>query len=254
MVDSVEDYYLGIENNATLSDRQLIGLFGHFLQIRKKVTAFTPQDIDACFLACHLQKPSWTRVYLNGFSKKGKDKFIKKDGGYALTHQSQIEAKKLLGDETSRTQTSSILSELSGKVIDETEKAFLDEAILCFKARAHRATIVMVWVLTIDHLYRYVLSSKAPEFNAALAKLTDKKLQSLVVRNRDDLTELKESKFIELLKSAQIIDKDVRKILDEKLGTRNSAAHPSSTTFSARKTEEFVEDLITNVILKHPII
>lgn len=46
---------------------------------------------------------------------------------------------------------------------------------------------------------------------------------------------------------------DVRKILDEKLGFRNSCAHPSSIAVGDSKALSFVEDLVDNVIAKHPI-
>jgi hypothetical protein len=87
------------------------------------------------------------------------------------------------------------------------------------------------------------------EFNTALAKNSDKKINKIV--NYDDFGELKESKFIEVSKSAGIISNDVRKILDEKLGIRNSAAHPSGIAFSGHKTTEFILDLISNIVLKY---
>jgi hypothetical protein len=67
----------------------------------------------------------------------------------------------------------------------------------------------------------------------------------------DDFSEISESKQIELTKSAGIISNDVRKILNEKLGIRNSAAHPSGITFSEHKATEFALDLIGNVLLKY---
>jgi hypothetical protein len=67
----------------------------------------------------------------------------------------------------------------------------------------------------------------------------------------DDFSELPESKFIELMRSANIISNDVRKILDEKLGTRNSVAHPSGIIFTGHKTTEFALDIINNILFKY---
>ena len=106
----------------------------------------------------------------------------------------------------------------------------------------------MVWVLTMDHLQKYTFGSKLTEFNAAIGAHPDKKMELIVAY--DDFAELKESRVIELMRSAGIISSDVRKILDEKLGIRNSAGHPSGITFSGHKTTEFALDLIENVLLK----
>jgi hypothetical protein len=43
----------------------------------------------------------------------------------------------------------------------------------------------------------------------------------------------------------------VRKILLEKLGTRNTAAHPAPVHVDGHKATELVSDLLKNVILKY---
>jgi hypothetical protein len=45
----------------------------------------------------------------------------------------------------------------------------------------------------------------------------------------------------------------VRKILEEKLGTRNSCAHPSGVSIKPSKVVEFVDDLGENVVLKYAV-
>jgi len=134
------------------------------------------------------------------------------------------------------------------KVKNTNEKVFLIEAINCYRVEAYRATIVLLWILAIDHLQSYIFGRKFNEFNSALAKNPDKKISKII--NYDDFGELKESRFIELAKSAGIISNDIRKILDEKLGIRNSAAHPSGITFTGHKATEFALDLISNILLK----
>jgi hypothetical protein len=62
-----------------------------------------------------------------------------------------------------------------------------------------------------------------------------------------------ESKFIEFCKSAKIISSDVRKILDQKLATRNSAAHPSTIIYTESKIVEYVEDLVEIVVKRYVI-
>ncbi|HBM87122.1 MAG TPA: hypothetical protein DD437_01125 [Rhodobiaceae bacterium] len=128
-------------------------------------------------------------------------------------------------------------------------KDFLKETIDCFEAGANRATITMAWILAVDHLFAHILNHKLIEFNAALTK--DKGVKLSAIAQRDDFTELKETKFIELCRAAKIISNDVRKILDTCLGIRNSCAHPSGITVKNTKVIAFVEDLVENVVLKY---
>ena len=73
------------------------------------------------------------------------------------------------------------------------------------------------------------------------------------IKARDDFGDIPKGKLIEFLRSSGAISNDVRKILDEKLGIRNSCAHPSGITILRSKVIEFVEDLITNVVLQYKI-
>lgn len=67
----------------------------------------------------------------------------------------------------------------------------------------------------------------------------------------EDFDDMNEAVFIEVCRSAGLITKDVRKILDEKLGFRNSCAHPSSIHVGDAKVVSFVEDIVENVIVKY---
>jgi hypothetical protein len=59
---------------------------------------------------------------------------------------------------------------------------------------------------------------------------------------------LRECGFIEICRSAKSITNDFRKILDEKLGCRNSYAHPSGIKITKVKAKSFIEDLLDNVV------
>ena len=72
-----------------------------------------------------------------------------------------------------------------------------------------------------------------------------------IIKTTDDFSELKESKFIEVCRSAGIIINDVRKIMDEKLGIRNTCAHPNSIKISKAKVTSYIEDIVNNIIIKY---
>jgi hypothetical protein len=144
------------------------------------------------------------------------------------------------------------LRRVIAKVSDKQRQEFLAEAIVCLVAGARRATIVLTWIAVLDHMQDFVVTHHLATFNSALAKRTDK-LAKLQIVSRDDFGEMNETAFIEVCRSASIITKDVRKILDEKLGFRNSCAHPSSIQVGDAKVVSFIEDLVDNVIAKHPV-
>ena len=54
---------------------------------------------------------------------------------------------------------------------------------------------------------------------------------------------------MEICRSANIITKEQYNALDRQIGRRNSAAHPSTTVISVLQAEEFIHDLVTNVVL-----
>ena len=145
------------------------------------------------------------------------------------------------------------LRELLPLVPTETERGFLGETIDCYELGAYRAAIVMGWLLAVDHLYEYVLASKLPDFNSQLAKIKDKSIKVSSINVRDDFSEIPESKFIEICRSSKIISADVRRILDDKLGIRNSCAHPSGIKVSQHKATEFLNDLVENVVDKYKV-
>ena len=138
------------------------------------------------------------------------------------------------------------------KLGDDNQRKFMAEAVSCLAVDAPRATIVMSWAGTIDHLYDFILKYKLSEFNSALARRSDRH-RNITITSKDDFCEIQEKVFIEVAKSAGVITGDVRKILDEKLGIRNTCAHPSTVEIHRSKVVNFIEELVDNVIGKHPI-
>ena len=251
MTDSVNRFYSSIEGGTDLSQAALVELFVYFLTVELGQETTTPKEVAECFTACDLVVPGNVSARLSEGLKGKPTKYIKTKTGYKLQRHMREALSKKLGAETVTTQTSATLRGLEHKLLTGADKEFLREAIDCFEAGSNRAAIVMTWILAIDHLFAYILAHKLSDFNAALAK--DKGVKISSVARRDDFTEIKETKFIELCRAAGIVSNDVRKILDNKLGTRNSCAHPSGVTINKSKVIDFVEDLVDNVILKFSV-
>ena len=169
-------------------------------------------------------------------------------GRYALSVFGVPEVEDLLGDRGLKVARPS-LELLVGKIATDAEKEFLAETIACIQVSAKRAAAVMVWELSVSHMQDYVLAHKLAEFNRALAARPD--YPGLTINTKDDFAEIKkEVHFIETLRGGGIIGPDVRKILDEHLGFRNTCGHPNTLKISETKVVAMIEDLVENVVLK----
>lgn len=251
MTPSADRFYNSIEGADKQSQAALVELFVYFLTVELGQENATAKQVADCFSSCDLATPANVSARLSEGVKAKPAKYIKSNGGYKLQRHMREALSRKLGAETMTAQTSATLRGLEHKLPAGANKEFLKEAIDCFEIGANRAAIIMAWILAMDHLFAYILAHKLGDFNAALAK--DKGVKIDTITQRDDFTEIKETKFIEICRAAGIISNDVRKILDQKLGTRNSCAHPSGVTVNKSKAIDFIEDLVDNVILKFAI-
>ena len=251
MRGEVDRFYNSIENAADQSQSALVELFVYFLTVEAGQESATAKQVNDCFIACDLATPKNVSARLSEGLKTKPPRYIRVNGGYRLQRHMRKALSKKLGAEKVTAQTSTTLRGLEHKMPAGGAKDFLGETIDCFEAGANRATITMAWILAVDHLFEYILKHKLAEFNAELAK--DKGVKLNAITQRDDFTEMKETKFIEICRTAKIISNDVRKILDTSLGVRNSCSHPSGITVTNMKVIAFVEDLVVNLVLKYEV-
>jgi hypothetical protein len=176
---------------------------------------------------------------------------MKVSGGFKLERSPRIELDKRYGVHHSVVAVDKILSELPAKVPSVEERAFLQEALTCYRSQAFRACIVMTWNLAYAHLLDWILNdpSRLATFNAAVAKRYPKKT-GLTISKYDDFTdELKEREVIEICSSGSIINSSVFKIMKDKLDRRNIVAHPSNVIVVQHQADDTVSELVNNVVL-----
>jgi hypothetical protein len=213
-----------------------------------------PADIKKCYQVLHLEEPSSIAPFLVAWTKTKPKTATKDSKGYSLVARIREALDSKYGSRPAFIQIDRLLKELPRKVPDLIERDFLDETILCYRAQAYRAAVVMAWNLAYDHLCRFVLENKLAEFNSQYPVTyptlhAKKKMKAIKIF--DDFAELKESEVIQICRSANIISNDVYKIMNEKLGTRNSYAHPSSLILVPQTAEEMILNLVNNIVLKY---
>ncbi len=250
-MEGASRFYNSIDDAASLTDKDLVGFFVYYLTLEASEDSASAKMVDDCFTACDLTPPVRTAAHLSEGVRT--NRFVKADRGYKLNRHYREELSHKLGAERVAAQTSAELRKLEARLQQGLTKDFLKETIDCFEAGANRATIVMCWILTLDHLIDHVLKHHLKAFNDVLATNNDKRVRLTSVTTRDDFADIPEGKLIEFLRASGVISNDVRTILEGKLRIRNSSAHPSAIAIKRSKVIEFVDDLVENVILKYKI-
>lgn len=244
---TLPDFVKDIANLDTWQHSEKIKLFGWCLHTYANRERFAGADIRRCYEQMHLSAPTSFGGYFGNLENS--KKLIKDKQGYRLTKGVRDELTAKYGQRESTVEVDRLLANLPSQVTDLNERIFLDEALSCFRCGAFRASIVMTWNLAFDHLCEWILKNHVSAFDAQLVKTCPSaKVKS--IKTKDDFSELKESEVLQICKSASILNLSLHKIMAEKLGRRNTAAHPSNVTINRLQAEDFISDLVNNVVLK----
>jgi hypothetical protein len=254
--EELDKFTSNIKDFFNLKSSDQVDYFLYFLTVECNSGTTQGTPIRECFILSEITPYSNISQYLiNNLKPKDKafPKFLRIRDGYQLHRNMKAIVEENIVKKPIKAKVSQDLRQILNHVKSPVENEFLKEAIDCFEISAYRAAIVMVWNLTLDHLYEFVLSKELTNFNLAFSKNTDKRIKITTVASKDDFSEIPEVKFIEFLRAGNIITNDVRKILDTKLGIRNTYAHPSTVKVIESKALEFIEDLVNNIIIKFKI-
>jgi hypothetical protein len=246
---TLEEFVQRVSGFGSAAHGERILLFGWYLHTQKARERFDKAAVRACFDQLHLTSPDLS-VYFKRMVEKKPPSLLSDRGGYRLAAGERSRLDKLYGQSQARVHVEALIAGLPAQIPGLSERAFLAEVIACFGARAYRAAIVMSWNLALDHVMHWILAdtTRLARFNAAIPARYPKNNTQIV--NFDDFENLKEFDFIEVLHKSDLVSGGVTKILKEKLGKRNSAAHPSSIEFTQFQAEEAITDLVNNVVLK----
>ena len=238
-----------VEGFDALPPREKIRLFAWHLHTNKGKESFQNAAIRACYDELHLAVPN-VAMYLPRFAASKPPDLVKVKGGYKLERSVRATLDAKYGVHHSVVQVSKLLADLPGKVPDLAEKNFLVEAMKCYRVEAYRACVVMTWNLAYSHLLYWILaeSTRVNDFNSAIPRRFPKKPPSAISKY-DEFEELKESEVIEICNTAGLLNGNIIRILKEKLGKRNTAAHPASVVVVQSQADDVVTDLVNNVVL-----
>lgn len=238
-----------VEGFDKLPPRETIRLFAWWLHTHQNKEVFDNADIRSCYDRLHMSQPN-VALYLPRMAEYNPPDVMKVKGGYKLERTVRSVLDTRYGIHHSVVQVSKLLSDLVGKVPDLAEKNFLAEAVKCYRVEAYRACVIMTWNLAYSHLLQWILNdtTRLTNFNLTIPKRYPKK-PPIYISAYDHFEELKESEVIEVCNTATLLNGNIARILREKLGKRNIAAHPSSVTIVQSQADDVVTDLVNNVVL-----
>lgn len=129
-------------------------------------------------------------------------------------------------------------------------RKYLDEAVDCYEVGAYRGAILMVWAATVEHLYSTI--EKQPGGFSSLESANFARFGTSRAYRRigkkDDLLYLNDKNLFLLCEDAGVFNRNARKLLEEKLDTRNRCGHPTGYVLGREEAVVFVESLINNII------
>jgi hypothetical protein len=247
--DDLKAIVAGIAGFENWSHSDRIRLFAWLQHSLFHKERFQTRDINLCYDALSY-KPSNTTQLLN--QMVGKE--LLKDGrGYYCEGKFRAKYDTKYGEHDITINVRQMVKDLLNLLPDLGEQDIFREALLCLRHDAGRAAVIMVWNIAFYHLCQYVLTHKLKEFNDRIPSRYPKKWKvsdiPLITTYDDFGDEMSEREVIEVCNSAGIITGDMHKVYVEKLGKRNSAAHPSSMRVTQVQAEGFIDDLIRNTLL-----
>lgn len=241
LIDSIDGFEL-------LTQKDQVKYISFFQTVIKDELSFSSSTVKEAFRENHLKTPANITHELNRLTTEKPPILVKESKVYSFHRAARKELEKQFLGSKHRVEVSKTLRDLVPKIKSEEQRKFLDEAIKCFEVKSLRASVLLTWLLAMDFIYEYVLKNELFSFqNAVWANGKYKKIE---ISSKDDFTELKEADLIMLLRTSKIISNDTRKILEEKLGIRNTCAHPNSVVIKESKALNFIDDIVENVILK----
>jgi hypothetical protein len=116
-------------------------------------------------------------------------------------------------------------------------RAYLEEALQCYRAGLYRAAILMVWAAVVQHLYSAAAAHHGgiTAFQRANQNRFGTSPRYRQIKKQADFLYMGERDFIQLGEDAGMYNRNIRKLLYEKLELRNLCGHPTKYTPGRRR-------------------
>lgn len=177
-----------------------------------------------------------------GYAVRGGD-------GWELTDPGRKAVAEISGEVAGDTapKLAAVLRDHMEMINQDQTRAFVEEAVRCFEYRLYRSAVVFSWLGAVAVLQDYVVERKLREFNKEAQRRNSQWNNAI---NRDDLAEMKEWQFLQILRSISVIGKSTKLELENCLQRRNACGHPNDYRVGGKMAAAHLETLIDNVYAK----
>lgn len=239
----------GISDFSGWTPTDKILLFAWVQHSLRNKPRFSTGDINWCYDTLNYKKPN-----VSQYLARMENKELLRDGsGYFMEGSLREKYDKKYGEHDITLNVRQMVKDLVTLMPELGEKDIFQEALKCLKYDAGRAAIIMVWNIAFYHLCQFVLKHRLNDFNNRIPIRYPKKWKAAdmpLIKKYDDFADqMSEREVIEVCNSASIITGDMYKVYVEKLGKRNSVAHPSTIRVTQVQAEGYIDDLIRNTVL-----
>lgn len=127
---------------------------------------------------------------------------------------------------------------------------YLDEAVDCYENGAYRGAVLMVWSATVERIYsaiddrpggiKAIETANKARFGASRAYKR--------IGKKNDLLYLNDKNLLQLCEDAGVFNRNAKKLLEEKLDTRNRCGHPTGYVIGREEAVVLIESLINNIV------
>jgi hypothetical protein len=243
------------ELNATvpgLADKshyEKIKIFGWWMHVHQLKSSFTAAEVGKCYDDLHLSRPASFGAYFKQLVEK--KELLPSGSAYKLEHKIREKLDTSYGTPALTVKVTSLLTDLADTIPDMAERAYYQEALICYRHGSLRGSVVMTWNIAFSHLCTHVLTKRLADFNSRwlLSMPGMHKKGPIEIKVFDDFNEeLKESEVLKICSDAGILTKNMYNVMHASLGKRNAAAHPNAVIIDQLQTDAFISDLIVNVV------
>ncbi len=246
--EDLRSFVAGVNGFAESGHADKVRMFAWLQHHLFKRDRFSTGDINWCYDKLSYQ-PSNTSQYLKNM--EGRELLRDSKGCYCEgKFRAAYDAK--YGEHQITLNVRQMVKDLVNILPELGEKDIFQEALICLKHDAGRATVIMVWNIAFYHLCQYILKRKLKEFNDRIPIRYPGKWKAsampLIKRYEDFGDEMSEREVIEVANSASIITTNMYNVYKPKLDERNLAAHPSTAHVTQVQAEGYIDSLINNTV------
>jgi len=191
-----------------------------------------------------------TKINISSYLSRSKGLAISTPDGWELTDTGKeyLHGTFYLEPAKPTTEAAVELRKRLAGITDSQIHSFVDEAVGCLESGYYRAALVLSWIGAVSILQEHVVKERLNDFNAeADRRYSARNWKWKKAKTRDDLGQMKESEFLDVLEALSIIRKSVKGELKSCLNRRNSSGHPSSLKVAENTVAHHIEVLILNV-------